>query len=297
MRVELSIPPTDLLGSLRWHRVGFPDPGVYLDRERYAVGFHTDAGPCTLTLIPKSRTEVEAQIEGAGEAVAPLLAAICGASDDPAPLAPLTAHLPRLHSLVRRSRLMRMPSVPWRYEIAVGTVIQQRVDFDGAVRSYAALLKRHGARAPGSLGLVLAPTAAQLGALPSHAFRALGIDGQRERALRSLASSDALRAPDAATAREGLSRLSGFGPWTIESILSLAYGEPDAVPTGDYWLPHLVSNALHGRARASDDEMLAYLSPFRPQRMRLIRVLQDAGFGAQRFGPRRARGPHEGVQR
>lgn len=297
VRVELTIPPTDLLASLRWHRVGFPDPGVWSDRERYAVAFHAPAGPCVLTLVPKSRTEVEAEIEGEGDAIEPRLAAACGASDDPERLLPLTAHLPRLHSLVRRSRLVRMPAVPWRYEIAVGTVIQQRVDFDGAARSYAALIERHGTRAPGASGLRLLPSPAQLGALPSHAFRALGIDGQRERALRSIASSDALDTDDAATARARLQRVPGFGPWTIESILNLAYGDPDAVPTGDYWLPHLVSNALHGKARSSDEEMLGYLAPFGGQRMRLIRVLHDAGFGAQRFGPRMRRGPHEGVQR
>lgn len=296
VRVELTIPPTSLLASLRSHRVGFQDPGVFSDTERYAVAFHTPSGPCALTLTPKSRTEIDVELEGS-EHIESLLPAICGAADDPERLLPLTAHLPRLHSLVRRHRLVRMPAVPWRYEIAVGIVLQQRVDFDGAAASYATLLKRHGTRAPGRFGLMLLPTQEQLGQLPSHAFRALGIDGQRERALRSLLSSDAIEAPDAASARERLGRLSGFGPWTIESIAGLAYGDPDAVPTGDYWLPHLVSHALHGKARSSDEEMLSYLEPFRPQRMRLIRVLYGAGFSAQRFGPKRPRGPHEGLQR
>ncbi len=299
MRVALTIPPTDVLASLRWHRVGFPDPGVSLDRERYAVAFHTRMGPCTLTLTPKSRTEVEAHLEGDGAAsVEDELAAICGAHDDPEALLPLTAHLPRLHSLARRTRLVRFPRVPWRWELLVGTVIQQRVDFDGAARSYAALLKHHGERAPGASRLMLAPRPESLAALPSHAFRAIGIDGQRERALRVIAeAADAIDAPDAARAREALAPLPGFGPWTIESFIGLAHGDPDAVPTGDYWLPHMVARALHGKARASDEEMLGYLSPFRPQRMRLIRVLHDAGFSAQRFGPRRPRPPHEGVRR
>ena len=291
LRVALEVPAVDLLASLRWHRVGFTDPGVFTDGARYAVAFRMPEGPVTLVLTPTSRTEVTAELEGEGsEAVVPHLSSICGAHDDPEGLIPLTASMPRLQSLVRRERLVRMARVPWRYEIAVGTVLQQRVDFPSAAEAYAGLLRRHGERAPGPLGLWLLPRPEKLGALPSYAFRELGVDGQRERALRALTEAhDALVSAEGEAVRATLTAIPGFGPWTVESIAAWALGDADALPTGDYWLPHLVSHALLGKPRSTDEEMTSLLSPFRPHRFRVLKVLQASGKGAPRFGPRRPR--------
>lgn len=284
---RLAVPPVDLLASLRWHRVGFPDPGVDAGPSHYTIAFRAAGAPVVLTLRPRSRTEVEATLEGEGaRVVRPVLPEICGALDDPEALLSLTAPLPRLSSLCRRQRLVRLPRVPWRYEIALGTVLQQRVDFPSAARSYRELALRHGERAP--RGLRLVPTPEKLAALPSFAFREAGVDGQRERALRALAeAAPALDAVSPDAARALLTAIDGFGPWTVSSILGWAFGDPDAVPTGDYWLPHVVANALIGKARSSDDEMLRLLEPYRPQRFRLVRVLYASGFDAKRFGPRR----------
>lgn len=290
MRVELTVPAVDLIASLRSHRVGFGDPSVRSDGTRYAVAFHTKEGPLTLGLTALERTRVLVEAWGdACDALAPeTLRAICGAEDDPEAAIAVTASMPRLQNLVRRQRLVRMPRVPWRYELALGLVLQQRVDFPSAAASYAGLIEKHGEPAPGPAQLLLCPRAETVRALPSWAFREQGIDGQRERAVRALCEAESAVTRAAPSELRGvLEAIEGFGPWTVESILALANGDADALPIGDYWLPHVVSRALLGKARSNDDEMTKLLQPFRPHRYRIIRVLYASGFDAERFGPKR----------
>lgn len=290
---SIEVPRVDLLASLRWHRVGFPDPGVLTGQDHYTVAFRLGGEPVVLSLRPRQRTEIAYALIGP-PAVVQHLPAICGAHDDPEGLVALTATAPRLQGLVRRQRLVRLPRVPWLFEIALGTVLQQRVDFPSAAASYRELALRHGERAPGPERLQLVPTPERLSRLPSHAFREAGVDGQRERAVRALAEAapelDALASlpgPAPAHARQVLERITGFGPWTVASILGYGLGDADAVPLGDYWLPHLVSNAMIGKARSDDREMEQLLEPYRPHRFRLVRVLYASGFDVQRFAPRR----------
>ena len=56
-----------------------------------------------------------------------------------------------------------------------------------------------------------------------------------------------------------------------------AFGDPDAVIVGDFWFPHLVVNALTGRRRGSDAEMLEHLAPYVGQRARAQLVLVGLG--------------------
>ena len=64
--------------------------------------------------------------------------------------------------------------------------------------------------------------------------------------------------------------------------------DPDAVPTGDYGLPHTVAWNLAREPRGSDARMLELLEPFRGHRYRAIRLLLKGGVRAPRRGPRRA---------
>jgi 3-methyladenine DNA glycosylase/8-oxoguanine DNA glycosylase len=82
--------------------------------------------------------------------------------------------------------------------------------------------------------------------------------------------------------------VEGVGPWTAALVAGEALGDPDAVPLGDYHLPHTVAWALAGEPRASDERMLDLLEPYRGQRDRVVRLLLAAGAHAPRFGPRRA---------
>ena len=57
-------------------------------------------------------------------------------------------------------------------------------------------------------------------------------------------------------ARRRLQALPGLGPWSAAEVALVALGDPDAVSVGDYHLPHLVSWALAGEPRGSDERML-----------------------------------------
>ena len=65
----------------------------------------------------------------------------------------------------------------------------------------------------------------------------------------------------------------------------VALGDADAVPVGDYHLPHSIGFALEGTARSTDDRMLELLEPYRGHRARVIRLITYAGIGAPKFGP------------
>jgi 3-methyladenine DNA glycosylase/8-oxoguanine DNA glycosylase len=63
------------------------------------------------------------------------------------------------------------------------------------------------------------------------------------------------------------------GPWTSSRVMLVALGDADAVCTGDLHLPHLVTWALAGEPRGSDERMLELLEPFRGHRARVQRLL------------------------
>jgi hypothetical protein len=57
----------------------------------------------------------------------------------------------------------------------------------------------------------------------------------------------------------------------------LALGDGDAVFVGDLHLPHLVTSALAGERRGSDERMLELLEPYRGHRARVVRLLLAGG--------------------
>jgi 3-methyladenine DNA glycosylase/8-oxoguanine DNA glycosylase len=83
-----------------------------------------------------------------------------------------------------------------------------------------------------------------------------------------------------------LRSICGVGPWTSAEVRRVALGDADAVSTGDYHLPHAVAWALAGEPRADDDRMLELLAPFTGHRARVVRLIEVAGIGPPRRGPR-----------
>ncbi|HQV57616.1 MAG TPA: hypothetical protein PKV27_06370, partial [Ilumatobacteraceae bacterium] len=83
-----------------------------------------------------------------------------------------------------------------------------------------------------------------------------------------------------------LAKIPGVGPWTIGSVLGPTLADPDALAVGDYHVKNLVSWALAGRARGTDEQMLELLSPYAGQRGRVVRQLALDGWRAPAFGPR-----------
>ncbi|MNC99844.1 hypothetical protein D3C83_182660 [compost metagenome] len=66
----------------------------------------------------------------------------------------------------------------------------------------------------------------------------------------------------------------------------VALGDPDAVSVGDFHTKNVVANALAGEPRATDERMLELLEPYRGHRARAVALLERAGIGAPRYGPR-----------
>ena len=69
-------------------------------------------------------------------------------------------------------------------------------------------------------------------------------------------------------------------------MAAVAFGDPDAVSVGDYWLKHWVCHTLAGEPRGTDERMLELLAPWPGQRGRVCRLVMSAGARLPRYGPR-----------
>jgi 3-methyladenine DNA glycosylase/8-oxoguanine DNA glycosylase len=290
-RREIEVPSFDLIETLRFQRVGPYDPcGIFDARaRRFVFAFRNAGGPVTLSLTQRAPTTVEAEAWGDGAALAlDHVPAICGAHDDPDAFSP--SH-EGLRVLGRRFRKMRMPRVPWSMESLVAIVLQQRVAFVEAAKSWRSFALERGEPAPGPHGLALMPSDRALEEIPTWSYREMLVDRKRELAIRALLDHrreiDAIPTQTFDEVRASLLAIPGMGPWSVESFLGQSRGDADAVPILDYWMPHMISFALTGEGRSNDAEMLALLAPFKPHRYRVIRLIGAAGFGAQRRGPRK----------
>jgi 3-methyladenine DNA glycosylase/8-oxoguanine DNA glycosylase len=176
------------------------------------------------------------------------------------------------------------------FEALVPTVIEQKVTGHEARRSYREMVRRWGEPAPGPPGLRLPPSAATLARLPYYALHPVGIEMRRAvtvlTAARHAGRIDALAEAPLDEADRLLRTLPGVGPWTSAEVAIIALGNADAVSVGDFHLPHMVSWALAGERRGSDERMLQLLEPFAGHRGRVCRLIAAAGLGPPRFGPR-----------
>ena len=85
-----------------------------------------------------------------------------------------------------------------------------------------------------------------------------------------------------------LQAIPGIGVWTAAEVTLRALGDPDAVSVNDFHLKNLVSFALAGEPRGTDQRMLDLLEPWRGHRARVVRLLELSGIAAPRYGPRYA---------
>jgi 3-methyladenine DNA glycosylase/8-oxoguanine DNA glycosylase len=249
----------------------------------------TPGGPGTERLwLEGDRLHVEAWGPGA-DWLCENAPALVGELDDDSGFEP---RHPLLQELWRRHRGVRIPRTQAVLEAAVPTILEQKVIGKQARHAYRRLLLELGEPAPGPLLLRLPPAPATLAATPYWAFHRWGVE-QRRAAIIASAASHASRLEEAvamapADAQRRLTALPGMGPWTAAEIAVVALGDPDAVSVGDYHLPHLVSWALAGERRGSDERMLELLEPYRGHRARVVQLLELAAIAAPRRGPRMA---------
>lgn len=221
-------------------------------------------------------------IEVAGEGAAALLDAWRGQFPLKDGIDEFVAVHPTLQRLVLAFPGLRLVRVPWRFDVAVGAVLQQRVTFADAARAFRRIAMEWGTHHP--LGIAL-PGPRRLASVSTAQLQSIGIDAQRARAVHLLAREE-LRSgflresDDPARVRRRLMSIPGIGPWTTEMILGFAFGDRDALPLGDVHLPSLVVSALGGQPGGTDAVMLELLQPYRGHRFRVVRLLWSAVFGA-----------------
>lgn len=279
--------PLDLLLTLGLHRRGPRDPAIRLARGQVIRATRTVDGPATLEVVQRSdRVDGEAWGPGA-DRVLEGMAAFVGATDDRTGFAPVH---PLLADLDRRLPGLRIGRTGAVLEALIPAILEQKVTGTEARRGYLGLIDRWGEPAPGPFGLRLLPAPSVLAAVPYQDMHPIGIERRRAELIRTVAARAArfeeIVDLPLSQAYARLTVLPGIGPWTAAEVALRALGDPDAVSVGDFHLPNLVSFALAGERRGTDERMLELLEPYRGQRGRAIRLLEASGIRPAPHGPR-----------
>jgi 3-methyladenine DNA glycosylase/8-oxoguanine DNA glycosylase len=256
------------------------DPTSRVDGDSFWRALNSPAGPVTFRVRVEPRAAVvTVDAWGPGQAwVVEHAAGIAGVADAPHEFRPAPGLVAALHRRLRGMRFVRMGCV---LDIAVPTILEQRVTSLEARRSWQGLVRRHGTTAPGDPeqmpALLVPPLPSVLANLPDWEWRHLGVEGRRSETVRRVAVAaarlDRAAAVDITTLDRRLRAVNGVGPWTAAHVTHVVSGDADAVPTGDWHLPNHVAFALAREARADDARMLELLEPFRPYRARAWRLI------------------------
>lgn len=279
---------------LRPSRRGAGDPTYRTDADGTIWrGLRTPEGVVTLCLRSRPYdAAVHAAAWGPGANwVLDQLPAMLGACDDPAGFRPwhpriAEAHRRHPHWRVARSGLVMESLVP--------AIIEQKVTGQEAFAGFRMLVRRFGARAPGpgaGRDLWVQPSAQQIRQIPSWEWLRMHIDPARSRTLvraaQAAASLERTLGLDAEEVERRMCSLPGVGVWTSAEVRFRAHGDADAVSFGDFHIAKNVGWALTGEP-VDDDGMAELLEPYRPHRHRVQRLVELAGLGRPRRGPRMA---------
>jgi 3-methyladenine DNA glycosylase/8-oxoguanine DNA glycosylase len=274
IRGRVDVEPFDAYRSFALRRFGLYDPTASLGPRRFRKAMATAEGPCVVEVESDARGVSFSVSGGAEREVAADLESALAVDDGRDSFSPAHPALARLHRAHAGLRLVR---VPWRFDVAFSIVLQQRVTTREAWQQWRRIAMRYGEVVPGHDGLRAFPSAERVARMESWRLEELGVDPKRTRAAIGLARDDQRRGTfawtDAARVRKHLRAVRGIGPWTTEMTLGFGWGDPDALPLADLHLPHLVSHALAGEPRGSDERMVELLEPYRGQRFRAIRLI------------------------
>ncbi len=279
-------PPIDLRATVGVHASGRGDPTTIVTATEVWRAARTPDGPGTLHVALVPGVEVRTWGPG-GSWLAERVPALLGHHDRPDALVP---RHPAVAEAQRRHGGLRIGRSDQVLHAVVPAVLAQRVTSVEARRSWLGLCRALGVPAPGPMRLVLPPDPADLASRPYWWYHRLGVDRRRAETIR-FAARHAGRLEEVGDlplplAYERLGAVPGIGPWTVATVAGTALGDPDAVVVGDYHLPHLVSYALAGERRGSDQRMVELLEPYRGQRGRVVRLLAMSGMGPARRMPR-----------
>jgi hypothetical protein len=199
--------------------------------------------------------------------------------------------------LLHRHASTRLGASGAVFEATAFGIMGQLVTRTEATRSRRKLVTAYGEPAPGpNASLLRFPEPERIAGLSYEDLHSVGIERKRastliESARRAKRLGEILAMDrDAAWAR--LQAVRGIGPWTAAFVMGSAWGDKDAVPTGDYHLPNTVSWALAGEPRGDDNRMLELLEPYRPERRRLLLAIKGEGIHAPKYGPKTALREH-----
>jgi 3-methyladenine DNA glycosylase/8-oxoguanine DNA glycosylase len=284
--------PVDVARTLGPLRRGTADPAHSVRPDGFWWAAATPVGPGTLRLRT-SAGNVDATAWGSGadwllERVPTLL----GVDDDWSTLD--VSGWPLLARVLRSRPGIRLPRTELVLDSLVPAILEQRVTGLQARRAWRLLLHKYGEPAPGPapVGLRVPPTPAQLLAVPTWDWSRWEVDLHRRRAIRAVATvanrlEECARMSCADAARR-LQLIPGIGIWTAAETTQRVLADPDTVSVNDYHVHNQVVFAFTGRARGTDEEMLELLEPWAGQRQRIVRLIELAGIGAPRFGPRQS---------
>jgi 3-methyladenine DNA glycosylase/8-oxoguanine DNA glycosylase len=262
---------------------------------RFAGGWfwfatRTADGPATVA-IRAAGSDVTAQAWGPG--AARLLAGVpdlLGEFDDWSDLDTSGHHL--LNEVRRRLPGVRLTRTRRVLDSLVPAVLEQRVTGQEAFRAWRQLTRGYGERAPGPVEFApwLPAIPQRLLDVPSWDWHRFGVDGQRYRTVRAVATV-AARLEECAgmpvsEATKRLLSIPGVGQWTAAETTVRALGDIDAVSVGDFHVANRVGWFLAGFARSSDETMLELLEPWRGQRARVVKLIELSGISPPKYGPR-----------
>jgi 3-methyladenine DNA glycosylase/8-oxoguanine DNA glycosylase len=253
------------------------------------------SGPVTVRMEQRSRHEIAAQAWGAGaDELMGSLPTLLGANDDPDDFDPR-------HEVLRRARDrlvgLRIPRTGTVLDSLVPAVLEQKVIGLDAFAAWQRLVGRFGEQPPGPApdGMRLAPTAEVWRAIQSWDWHQAGVEERRARTARVCAMNAAKFQSAVSSGVEPaklyrmLTVLPGVGRWTAAEVGHRVLGDADAVPIGDYHLGETIGWALTGSV-LPDDEVEAFLEPWRPHRYRVFRLLElTPGARPPRRAPRMTR--------
>lgn len=276
---------------------GLADPTYRVSAGLHWRAVNTPVGAATLAVRPLDATgmiEARAWGPGAGH-VLDRLPELLGAADDPSGFRGLHPLVAELHRRRPHWRLARTGSV---WDALVPVVIEQKVTGHEATIGIRSLLARYGSPAPGpgaALGLRTFPSPEVVRGIPSWEWLGLHIDPARSRTLvRAARIADTLERvlpAEPGRADERLRSVPGIGVWTSAEVRARALGDADAVSFGDYNVARDLGWALTG-AELDDAGLAELLEPYRPQRLRVQRLVTMAGLHHPRHGPRLAPRTH-----